>query len=300
MAARSKHSEDTPPVPRLFDLIVMVDWSAASRPGPPRPSKDQIWIAWGTRSRRPEPHYCRTRHEACAYLLDLLAGHSGSALVGFDFPNAYPAGSGLGGGRALAAALAARIEDGRDNRNNRFAVARALNRSLGRPPGPFWMCPAALADKFLTVKRPPFAGRGFAEYRLVEERLHVLRKYPHSAWKLGGAGSVGSQTLMGLPVVHRLLTAPRLAKRSRLWPFETAWDARLEGIVHAEIWPSLFPFAEQPHAIKDARQVVGVRDTLLAADRRGALGAYLARPAGLGARESRIALEEEGWILGVA
>ena len=289
-----------PPSPRLFDLIVMVDWSAASRPGPLRPKKDQIWIGWGTQSRRPKPHYCRTRHEACEFLEDLLAAGSGSALVGFDFPKAYPARSGLGGGRALAAELAARIADGRDNRNNRFEVARALNRKIGRLPGPFWMCPAKEADAALTVKRPSFAHQRFSEYRLVEERLQAERKYPHSVWKLGGAGSVGSQTLMGLPVVHRLLTAPRLAERSRRWPFETAWDARLEGIVHAEIWPSLFPFADQPYAIKDARQVVGVRDTLLAADRRSALRTYFARPTGLSRRESRIALEEEGWILGVA
>jgi hypothetical protein len=278
----------------------MADWSAASRPGPLRPSKDQIWIAWGTRSQRPEPHYCRTRHEACAYLRDLLAARRGSALVGFDFPNAYPAGSGLGGGRALAAELAARITDGRDNRNNRFEVARELNRTLGRPPGPFWMCPAALADKLLTVKRPSFAGRGFAQYRLVEERLHAQRKYPHSVWKLGGAGSVGSQALMGLPVVHRLLNLPSLALDSRIWPFETNWDARLDGIVHAEIWPSLFPLDGQLHAIKDARQVAAVRDALFAADERGGLRASFARPSGLSERASRICLEEEGWILGVA
>jgi len=300
MGARSWHREDTPPVPRLFDLIVMVDWSAASRPGPPRPSKDQIWIAWGTRSRRPKPHYCRTRHEACAYLLDLLAACRGSALVGFDFPNAYPAGSGLGGGRALAASLAASIEDGPDNGNNRFEVARALNRRLGRPPGPFWMCPAALADEALTLKRPAERERGFSQFRIVERRLRARRIFPHSLWQLGGAGSVGGQTLMGMPVVHRLLAAPRLAERSRLWPFETEWDARLEGIVHAEVWPSLFPCDDQPYKIKDARQVAAVRDALLAADRKGSLRACFARPADLSERESRICLREEGWILGVA
>ncbi|HLI13518.1 MAG TPA: hypothetical protein VKY65_18145 [Alphaproteobacteria bacterium] len=283
---------------RLFDLVVMVDWSAASRPGPPKETADQIWIAWGTRRGRPAPVYCRTRREAENRLHDLLRRCAGNALVGFDFPNAYPQGSGLGGGRLLARRLSALIEDGADNRNNRFAVAAELNFALGAPPGPFWMCPKGAAGPALTVKRPPFAHRAYGEHRLVERHLWARRKYPHTVWKLGGAGSVGSQTLLGLPVLYRLLTAPDLAERSWLWPFETNWDESLDGVIHAEIWPSLFPFAEQPHAIKDARQVMAVRDLLLDAD-GNRLRTWFGAPACLSATERRICRDEEGWILGV-
>lgn len=286
-------------MPRLFDLVVMVDWSAASKPGPREGCKDQIWLAWGTPRKCSAPVYCRTRHEAFERLHDLLARHDGNALIGFDFPNGYPAGSRLGSGRKVAARLAALVEDAPDNRNNRFAVARKLNRGLGKPPGPFWMCPAAEAGPTLTVTRPPFGDRPFGEYRIVDRRLRARRKYPQSVWKLCGAGAVGSQSILGLPVVHRLLTAPALAARSRVWPFETGWDAELGGIVHAEIWPSLFALDGQRHAIKDARQVAAVRDALLAADKRGALRAWFARPEGLSETEDRICLEEEGWILGV-
>ena len=276
----------------------MVDWSAAAKPGPPRESKDQIWLAWGTPRERPAPVYCRTRQEAFDCLHDLLARCIGNAFIGFDFPNAYPAGSGLGGGRIAAARLAALVEDAPDNRNNRFEVARQLNRALGRPPGPFWMCPANEAGSNLTMKRPPFGDRPFAEYRVVERRLRAQRKYPHPVWKLCGAGSVGSQALLGLPVVHRLLTASALAARSCVWPFETNWDERLDGVIHAEIWPSLFPLDGQRHPVKDARQVAAVRDALLAEDRRGRLTGWFARPPGLSDAENRICLEEEGWILG--
>ena len=284
---------------RLFDLVVMVDWSAANKPGPPRETKDQIWFAWGMARSRPAPSYCRTRHEAFERLHDLLARHDGNALIGFDFPHGYPHGSRLGGGRHIAARLAALVEDSPDNDNNRFAVARGLNRALGNPPGPFWMCPPAEAGPALTVTRPSFGERPFGEYRIVDRRPRAQRKYPHSVWKLYGAGSVGSQALLGLPVVHRLLTAPALAARSRVWPFETGWDARLEGIVHAEIWPSLFPLDDQRHPIKDARQVAAVRDALLEEDRLGGLSGWFARPVGLSEAEDRICLEEEGWILGV-
>ena len=284
---------------RLFDLVVMVDWSAASKPGPRRESKDQIWFAWGAPGHRPAPVYCRTRDEAFERLRDLLARHAGNVLIGFDFPNGYPTGSGLGGGRKVAARLAAIVVDGLDNRSNRFVVARKLNRALGHPPGPFWMCPATEAGPTLTVTRPPFHGRAFGEYRIVDRRLRARRKYPQSVWKLCGAGAVGSQCLLGLAVVDRLLTTPALAARSRVWPFETGWDAKLGGIIHAEIWPSLFALDGQRHPIKDARQVAAVRDALIATDRRGALRAWFARPEGLSEAENRICLEEEGWILGV-
>lgn len=278
----------------------MVDWSTASRPGPAAETKDQIWIAWGRERSRPPPLYCRTRQAAFERLHALLDECRGNALIGFDFPNAYPLGSTLGGGRALAARLSALIQDGPDNGNNRFEIARRLNRTLGTPPGPFWMCPQKEADRVLTVKRPGFAGRDYGEYRLVERRLRAGKKYPHSVWKLYGAGSVGSQTLLGMPVVHRLLTAPALSARSRVWPFETNWDERLSGIVHAEIWPSLFPLHGQHHRIKDACQVTAVRDVLLAEDLSGTLRRRLARPDSLSAVDNRICLEEEGWILGVS
>ena len=291
---------------RLFDLIVMVDWSAASYPGPRTETADQIWIAWGSPQKRPSPCYCRTRHDAFGHLLGLLTECGGNALVGFDFPHSYPKGSGLGGGRKLAAHLASLIDDRPDNRNNRFEVARRLNRELGNPPGPFWMVPAKEADRTLPTKRPRlrgdhFDGADFGEYRTVDRFLRERREYPQSTWKLGGAGSVGSQTLLGLPVMHRLLTAPELAHRSHIWPFETNWDEWLDGIIHAEIWPSLRRFSpeRQPHKIKDARQVAAVRDTLLEADRRGKLRGWFARPSRLSAVENLGCLAEEGWILGV-
>jgi len=66
------------------------------------------------------------------------------------------------------------------------------------------------------MTRPPFEGRAFSEHRLVEKRRHAQKKYPQSVWQLCGAGSVGSQALLGPPIMHHLLTAPALASRSRV------------------------------------------------------------------------------------
>jgi hypothetical protein len=280
-----------------FDLIAIIDWSAAATPGPKRPCADRCWIAWGTPEERPDPAYFRTRTEAVEFLRDLLADTSGATLVGWDFPHGFPKGSGLGGGRGAAGRLAALIEDAPDGANNRFEVAAHLNRMLGRAPGPFWGCPVTCATAYLSDRRCSFDGRGFAEWRLADDLLRRRGTGIQSVWKLYTRGSVGSQTLLGLPAIHRLLSEPALAARSRLWPFETEWDGDLSGIVHAELWPSLADHARQPYPIKDARQVAAARDWALDLDAAGRLGGWFARPDGLSAAESAACLGEEGWIL---
>jgi hypothetical protein len=110
-------------------------------------------------------------------------------------------------------------------------------------------------------------------------------------------GAVGSQTLLGLPAVHRLLEDPALASRARLWPFETAWDRAIgeDAVVIAEMWPSLVDCSRQSYPIKDECQVAVVRDWAL--DQPAALARGLARPADLSDEDERVAREVEGWIV---
>ena len=278
----------------------MVDWSAASTVGPAKPTRDRCWLARGTPDRGPAAEYFRTRRDAERRIHELLESGPERALVCFDFPYGTPHGSRLGGGRRLAARFDAIVFDHETGANNRFEVAAALNAGLdaGRP-GPFWGCPAAKATWALPARRPPLDGRPFGEYRIVEERVRGRRRQIKSCWQLYGRGSVGGQMLLGLPVVHRLLAAAGVGARSRVWPFETDWDARLGGVVHAEIWPSLGDVAGQPHAIKDARQVLAMCAWTLELDGRGALRGYFARPSDLGEEDAEICRRDEGWILGV-
>lgn len=221
--------------------------------------------------------------------------------MGFDFAFGYPVEAGLPAGRALCARLAAAIRDEPDGANNRFEVAGLLNREIqaalgGGFDGPFWGHPAGRAYPGLGRTRPrPFPSR-IRDGRLIERRLGGRRI--QSPWKLFTRGAVGSQTLLGLPAVHRLLTDPALATRTRLWPFETAWDGAIarDAIVIAEMWPSLVDCRRQRYRIRDARQVAAVRDWAL--DHPAALAAALARPADLSEDEARVCREREGWIVG--
>ncbi|HSE06620.1 MAG TPA: cobalamin biosynthesis protein CbiG, partial [Methylomirabilota bacterium] len=219
--------------------------------------------------------------------------------MGFDFAFGYPTDAGLPAGRALCARLAGLIRDEPDGRNNRFEVAGLLNRDIqvalgGGFDGPFWGHPSGHSYPHLTPTRPrPFPAR-IPNARLVERRLGSRRI--QSPWKLFTQGAVGSQTLLGLPAVHRLLTDPDLASRARLWPFEIAWNRAIDegAIVVAEIWPSLVDCTRQPYRIKDQCQVAAVRDWAL--DDPTALTAALARPPDLTDEEDRTCREHEGWI----
>lgn len=271
-----------------FDRVIVVDWSARSRPSPPRPVADAIWVGAAGEA----PVYHRTRAAAEAALAEVITAARAAGqrlLVGFDFPFGYPAGfaaavTGRAGARALHGWLAANVTDRPDNGNDRFGLAARLN-GLYPAPGPFWGRPATLDLPGLSPTRPKdYAALGLAERREVERA--IPRAQP--VWKLYTTGSVGSQALLGLPVVHRL--AARLG--AAVWPFD-GW--RGAGVVLAEVYPSLLGqglAARDPDGIADRVQVAA----LSRAFARLGEGDMLARM--LDAVPDGDARREEGWILG--
>ena len=276
----------------VFDTVVVVDWSSSGTPSSARPSANAIWIgvasACGVTSQ-----YLRTRADAETMLTGLLDAEAAAGrrvLAGFDFPFGYPAGfaarlTGTTGARAVWRWLADRIEDGPDNRNNRFHVAEAANRSLGGA-GPFWGRPRSLPLDTLPERRmADYAALGLAERRRVD--LAVPRAQP--GWKLYTAGSAGGQSLTGLPVLHRL--SQRAG--AKVWPFDRIGGAAL---VLAEVYPSLLnaEVREQmlPGRIKDDLQVRLLAQALFALSQAGTLGLLFDTvPEWPGCHD-------EGWILG--
>lgn len=211
-------------------------------------------------------------------------------------------------GRALCEALASLITDDERNRSDRFDVAAALNRSLvGRfgGEGPFWGRPVQRDVDGLTFTKPRACE--LPEFREVEMfQRRAAGASPKSAWQLMGAGSVGSQAMLGLASIGRLLRDDALASRAMMWPFESGWgnvmraSLRDDAIVFVEIYPSLFNdrAAGVDHPIHDARQVVACRDVMLdASDSEATL--MLSAPNTIDEESRRIAREIEGWILGV-
>ncbi|MEZ5404111.1 MAG: hypothetical protein R2729_30810 [Bryobacteraceae bacterium] len=267
----------------LFERYVMVDWSARAKPATGR---DSIWIGvHGQKECNP-----RTRMEAFGHLRNLLVDPI-PTLVGFDFALGYPKGFAdalrLTGEPWIAAwrEITGGIQDNERNRNNRFEAASEWNRRYGQPL--FWGCPKSAASRWLCPKK---AARSLPEFRETERAARGTK----AVWQLFGNGCVGSQSLMGLPYVHRL--REEFAGRVRVWPFETGLSAPTRpDIVFAEIYPSMIPVERRGDEVLDRAQVRSMAQHFAGLDTRGELAALFAPRC----EDPAAVVREEGWILGV-
>lgn len=268
-----------------FDTIVMVDWSGGNDRGL-KPKKDAIWVGVARGGEPEMPIYLRNRQVAETWLTDLFEAERAAGrrvLAGFDFPFGYPEGvaahvTGRADPFALWHWLEARIEDAPKS-NNRWQVAGAMN-ALYPGTGPFWGNGTKTDVADLPRKGRARDGHGVSEWRQVERAA----KGTFSVWQLAGAGAVGSQVLVGLPVLARL----RRRFGATTWPFE----APNAPLVLVEIWPSLLNDVVKAQCadtgeIRDAVQV-RLLSKALSALPEDQLAAMLA-----------VRSAEEGWILGL-
>ncbi|HZY69192.1 MAG TPA: precorrin-8X methylmutase [Devosia sp.] len=278
----------------LFDRYIAVDWSAANER---RTGKDSIWIAERGADGEQVSLNPSTRDEATSLLIERI-GQARAAgervMAGFDFVFGYPRGTaraiaGKAGWRALWDTIGAAIHDSAENKSNRFEAAAGLNRTLDLAH--FWGHPPHHRYTSLQPTRPTHGYRHIAEHRLAE----TYARGPQPVWKLSGAGSVGSQTLLGIPRLQQIRAA---FPEARVWPFETAFESELGALALVEIYPSMFPLSGMVEP-KDREQVeVSVR-RFAELDAAGLLREFLSAPGVLLPGQKRDVLEEEGWIAGV-
>lgn len=274
----------------MFDRVIVVDWSAANLPTSPTNRANAVWVGCHDAEGGAEWHH-RTRSAAEAQLLTLISTARAEGLrllIGFDFAMGYPAGfaarlAGEARAEAVWRWLAEAITD-IDNRNNRFEVATRINALFPEGPGPYWSHPSGQAWPGLPFRRIgiDYPLLGLSEARAAEAAVPRAK----SPWMLFNPGSVGSQTLLGLPMIHRLSQIPEVA----VWPF-AAPDSP---VVLAEVYPSLIagPVAILANAEKltaDQAQVRLLSQALYRLARAGRLEPLFETPS---------EAVEEGWILG--
>lgn len=264
----------------MFDRWIMVDWSGGNDTGP-RPRRDAIWLCEGRNGITSQPEYLRNRslaQEKLRQLSEEALIHGDRLALGFDFPFGYPRGfceavTGSTDPFLLWHWFFERVED-TPKMNNRFDLAGSLNKKLGDGLGPFWGNGLKRDIDGLPRNRRAYRNP-FPERRVVE----TLAKGSFTCWQLAGAGAVGSQVIMGLPVLQGLRR--NFPGQIAVWPFQ-----KLDRpIVFLEIWPSLRLGAEPRGVIRDAWQV---REVAREWSQRDTLGA-----------EFSVESAEEGWILGV-
>ncbi len=266
----------------LFDSFAMVDWSGGNDTGP-RPRKDAIWGCVVRDGAVQALDYLRNRVVAEEWLRDLIDTELSAGrrlMLGFDFPFGYPTGfakaiTGTHDPLALWDWFEDRIEDS-PTANNRFDLAGQINSGFGGK-GPFWMNGLRRDIAGLPRTKQEY-NNPFPDHRAVEH----LAKGSFTCWQMAGAGAVGGQVMMGLPVLNRLRRA--FAGKIAIWPFQPLDKP----VAFVEIWPSLNLGAAPPDRIKDAWQVEQVALTLSRMTDQEL------------DRQLNVSASEEGWILGVA
>jgi hypothetical protein len=304
---------------RLFDVYFALDFSAKSQPGTVRERADALWLAElvieGEAPVILGERYFRTRHALYTHLHSRLQEHiqqGQRVFLGVDFALGYPQGFAnmLGITEEVPAwlgiwqLLSTLIEDYPNNRNNRFAVAAMLNARLNAPtPGPFWGTPISRQTPHFRMTAPsyPFV----VSNSQILPRLRYTEQIARSAqetWKLFGAGSVGSQTLLGIPFVHRLMRDPLFAAHTDIFPFTwhfTPPTPRPRPLVIAEIYPTLTPLPLDPTLIKDQSQVRNTVRYFADLDQKGLFSERFAPSSTLSADMWDVCVNEEGWIVGL-
>ncbi len=264
-----------------YRTFAMVDWSGGNDTGP-RPRKDAIWACVVRDGIADDPVYLRNRQLAETWLTELIRQELAAnrrLFLGFDFPFGYPCGfvralTGSDNPLVLWDWFEERVQDS-PRSNNRFDLAGDINRHFGGK-GPFWM--NALKRDISGLPRTKTGYRNpFPDRRRVETRA----KGSFTCWQMAGAGSVGGQVMMGLPVLARLRRL--FPDKISVWPFE-----KLEtDISLIEIWPSLNLGAAPKGQIRDAWQVEQVALTLAQLPEKELV------------QQLDVDAAEEGWILGV-
>jgi precorrin-8X/cobalt-precorrin-8 methylmutase len=285
----------------VFDRFVVVDWSANSAP---KLGRDSIWIAQLDAGGGDSVTNLPTRRSAEMVIAGICAaGADTTTLIAVDFSLGYPVGTAAALGlegmpwSSTWALLTTRVVDDGRNANNRFAVAAELNRRLTATAAPFWGCPPSAAGEYLAPTKAPVPP-SLAAFRACEQVLRGQGRRPFSSWQLLGAGAVGSQSLLGIPMLERL--RHRFVDRVDVWPFTTGFrppDLDAGAIVIAEIWPSMRELGDHGAMVRDAAQVSATATWLVARDGAGELAALFSPT--MSPEVEAAALVEEGWVLGV-
>lgn len=299
---------------RLFNAYVMVDWSAASTP---KQGKDSIWIGVIKRDIRFRNSFEAvnppTREAAMQALRDILADlgrRNEKALIGFDFSLGYPAGTAEllklkePTWKGMWDFLGANVVDKPTNVNNRFAVAAKMNRLMTGEAKPFWGCPANDAQTWLQATKPTGSLEGLpAQFRHADLATQGRGKAgAKPVWQIFGNGTVGSQSIVGVPRVRQLKT--ELGDKAKVWPFETGWraltpdDVAPLSAVLAEVYPALGEVKAEAGEVPDRAQVRALCEHFAKLDEAGKLGAAFAPQTAVAPELAALVEGEEGWILG--
>lgn len=168
-------------------MFVAVDWSGAADE---RSARDRTWVACACRGGLRSLENGRTREEVVDWLVRLV-GTERRSVIGLDFSFSFPA----------------------------WFVEELGCAEVSQ----LWRVVADRGEQWLGECKPPFWGRRGAprpvdqeHFRWTELRCPAVGGVrPKSTFQVGGAGSVGTSSIRGMPHLLRLRDAG-----CRIWPFD--------------------------------------------------------------------------------
>jgi tRNA A-37 threonylcarbamoyl transferase component Bud32 len=160
------------------------------------------------------------RHRMTDFI-DQGRGHSGSALVGIDFGFSVPAWYLESQGIPDAPALWSRMASLQDSRGETTQWPRELDE-------PFWGP---------LIRTKPALAPGATWFRATEETARAMTgAVPKSVFQLSGAGSVGGQSVRGMPHLARLRDLGW-----SIWPFDAPGHYSIVEVFPRALWQALSP-----------------------------------------------------------
>lgn len=168
--------------------VIAIDWSGA-RKG----AEKRIWLAEAVHGRLVRLENGRSREQVAEHLIAEAKGDP-QLVVGFDFAFSLPAW----------------FLDERDLQNAPELWVLANHEAegwLARCEPPFWGRPG---------RRRPVLDSECDHHRITERKVQYATCFrPKSVFQIGGAGAVGTGSLRGMPILHRLTAAG-----FSVWPFD--------------------------------------------------------------------------------
>ena len=288
-----------PDTGKIFDVYIAIDFSGSQSL---HSQKQHIAYAeMDSNVQKPIVDTGYSRLSVIEYLLERLKYYNEKqkrVLLGFDFSYSFPKGfwSTLTNTdetwEVMLRGMAEGLKDippiieepGSNARKWAETANEIIIRKLKTNYGPFW------GPNFIQSKDPKFfvhQALPFSEYRLVEQ--NVTRCKP--IFKIGGHGTVGLQSLCGIPLLHSLKSRCLTENISlHSWPFD-GWDI-LEGNMLVEWYPAIYNTGKKSD-IDDAKVCVEWARSM---DNQGLLKPYF-HP--ILSEKGKIQARFEGWILGV-
>lgn len=299
----------------MFDIFIAIDFSASNKPSSKKPKSDALWASiLEVESEKIYTKYFRTRQECFEFLknkFNIYSRENMNILVGYDFDFGFPYGFSQASKiketipwKSNWKYLTNNIEDNLDNSNNRFQVADKLNKLISNKEGPFYGVPLKQRTNTLNTKGCEFPYK-VGDLRLQKKRICEIKEpKAHPVWKLLGTGSVGGQSLMGIPFLYKLSKLNFKNTDQHIWPFTTGFNypnlsIGKANILHCEIWPGILnEYLDKKIKIKDKAQVIKIVQWFLLWQEKGKLNKLMAPPSWVTTEQIKKIIEEEGWVIG--